>query len=114
MKCKEFIDKYNLHDSLLERVEYDKNLAKVCLTIDFCYWQQTEYSDQKPETGIIQLCFSGIDVFRHTSYCINSDEIVEAVSNDIDEFEIKVYNDTTDAYYVFYIRATEVNIINME
>ena len=40
MTLKEFIQNYNLHDSLLERIDYDKKAATVKLHVDFCYCQQ--------------------------------------------------------------------------
>ena len=53
MKISEFIKAYNLHDSLLEKVEYDSEKKIVEIMIDFCYWQQTGYNDNDPETGLI-------------------------------------------------------------
>ena len=113
MKCREFVDKYNLHDSLLEQVEYDENSTSVCLTVDFCYWQQNDYSDEMPETGIIKILFSGINEFKYTPYCLNSDEIVDVNFNADDEFMLKTYNDINDTYHTIYIKASEVEVINV-
>ena len=74
MTIKEFIKKYNLHDSLLESITYDEIGSRVTLSIDFCYWQQEDYEEGENETGMILVKFeiSSVD-----------DEITLTVFNDI-------------------------------
>ena len=92
MTINEFVNKYNLHDSLLESVTYDENTKKVILSIDFCYWQQEDYQDDANETGMIVVEFDGVEALNYHPYQINSDEIVEVLQED-NAITLTVFND---------------------
>ena len=77
MTVKEFIQNYNLHVSLLEKFEYDKNNKIAKIRIDFCYWQQKGYKDDMPETGMIVVRFDNVKNLDFSPYQINSDEIID-------------------------------------
>ena len=79
MTIKEFVEKYNLHDSLLESINYDKNNRKATLSIDFCYWQQEDYEETLSETGMVLIEFDDVISLNYKHFPINSDEIVECV-----------------------------------
>lgn len=108
MTIKDFVQNYNLHDSLLEKINYDKKSATVTLFIDFCYWQQSNYNDEMPETGNIIIQFSGCTLFHCRPYHVNSDEILKAVSNNDNELVLTVFNDLSGRYIDIRINASSV------
>lgn len=110
MTIKEFVQNYNLHDSLLERIDYDKEAATVTLHVDFCYWQQNSYTDEMPETGNIIIKFSKCVDFQYIPYRINSDEISKVVSNNENEIVLTVFNDLSGKYIELKIIASSVSV----
>ena len=74
MTINEFVEKYNLHDSLLESIVYDKNNKKSTICVDFCYWQQEDYEESIPETGIILIEFDDVIALNYRPFSINSGE----------------------------------------
>ena len=110
MTIKEFIQNYNLHDSLLEGIDYDEKAATVKLYVDFCYWQQDGYTDEMPETGNIVIKFSKCADFQYSSYRINSDEISKVVSNNENEIVLTVFNDLSGKYIEIKIEASAVSV----
>ena len=113
MKISEFIKAYNLHDSLLEKVEYDSEKKIVEIMIDFCYWQQTGYNDNDPETGLISVQFTNVSAFYFIPYEINSDEIIKSDLIANDQIKLEMYNDKTDSYHTLTLTASEVLVLNM-
>ena len=43
MTLKEFEAKYYLHDSFIERLNYDTSNATLTLVINFAFWMQKDY-----------------------------------------------------------------------
>lgn len=110
MTIKEFIQNYNLHDSLLEKIDYDEETATVNLYVDFCYWQQNNYTDEMPETGNIVIKFIGCTLLHYSPYQINSDEISKVVSNKENEIVLTVFNDLSENYIEIIINASSVSV----
>lgn len=110
MTINNFIKKYNLHDSLLESINYNKKDSTVTLEIDFCYWQQKNYTSIMQETGMIRLIFSNVYEFNCTPFSINSDEIINVSSNSKDRLYIEFYNDVTNECHSACIAAKQVDI----
>ena len=109
MTIKEFIKKYNLHDSLLESITYDETSSRVTLSIDFCYWQQEDYEEGANETGMILVKFDNVSRLNYVPYQINSDEIVEISSVD-DEITLTVFNDIMNDNVDIIIKADNVSV----
>ena len=49
MTIAEFEEKYYLHDSSIEKIEYDATNKRLTLTIDFCFWMQIWYDKETKE-----------------------------------------------------------------
>lgn len=113
MKLNEFIEKHNLHDSLLESIEHDGKQKIVKLIIDFCYWQQDNYKEGTPETGLIVIEFTDVSNFTYLPYQINSDEIIDVVCNN-DSIIFVVYNDIEETHKNISITAKDVFINAIE
>ena len=76
MTINNFLSNHYLHDSLVEKVAYENNT--VDLTIDFCFWMQEGYRENKPETGIIHLHFPDVTFFSGPSGPLDDYSILEA------------------------------------
>lgn len=111
MTISEFFSEYNLHDSLLESINYDEERKTITLEIDFCYWQQESYTDDMPETGMIKLIFSNVTKFDYTPFSINSDEIIGVNNNSDGELYLEFFNDRTEECHSLSIIAEEVEIV---
>ena len=107
MNIKKFLDEYNLHDSLLEELVYDENDHCVSLRIDFCYWQQKKYTEDLPETGMVEVVLKNIEGFIYEPWQINSDEIVK-IEFENGRMHITTYNDITDKCYDIVIIGDEI------
>jgi len=110
MFIKEFIQKHNLHDSLLENIEIDKAGNIVTLTIDYCYWQQSDYCEGKIETEIVHILFSGVSNIICDNHILNSDEIVSCKCQQENTFVLKVESDITKRYHIIKITANSVEM----
>ena len=60
MTLTEFLEKYYLHDSTVEEVDYDLKNKTVTLTIGFCFWMQDWYQEGEPESGTITAIFHNV------------------------------------------------------
>ena len=114
MTPSELFEKYTFHDSLLEKADYYPTDKTAVLEIDFCYWQQNDYTDKMPETGIIHLRFSGVASFSFPSYPMNSDEIVRVRRNSDNTVILTVYNDLAEEYHELSITADSVIMETLE
>ena len=50
MTVTEFVEKYYLHDSSIEKIDYDADKKILSLTIEFCFWWQPWYNKNEPRT----------------------------------------------------------------
>ena len=76
MTVAEFEEKYNLHDSGIEKVEYDAANKKLVLIIYFCFWMQNWYDKSKPENGLIAVTFENVSLYEYENH-----EITKILSN---------------------------------
>ncbi len=111
MTISDFFSKYNLHDSLLENINYDEKRRIVTLEIDFCYWLQENYTGDMPETGMITLIFSNVIKFDYTPFSINSDEIISVNNNSDGKLYLEFFNDITEECHSLCIIAEQVEIV---
>ena len=109
MKIFDFFEMYNLHDSLIESIDYNADDKTVKIVVDFCFWQQKDYNENKPETGLIIIKFSNVSEFIYEHININSDEIIDT-SVDNSSVEIKFFNEETQKCHSIQICACDVAI----
>ena len=109
MKVKDLVKNHNLTGSLLESIQVSDDGKTICLEIDYCYWQQTNYNEEDEETGILLFTFKNCDFFSFDDYNINSDEIVKVELNN-NELVICVENDLTGNYHYIRINAQNVTV----
>ena len=114
MTISEFIKKYNLHDSLIESIDYDKNNCSVRINIDFCYWQQEYYTDDMQETGEIQIIFSKVSKFECVPVEINCDGIIDVRQTEDNEMYLEFLNDKTEECHSLTIAAESVSVSSIQ
>lgn len=86
MTITEFAKKYYLHDSSIDKVEFDAENKKLTLTIDFCFWMQLWYEQGKPENGYIAVTFENVSFFEYEQHEFSN--ILENLDTEIDHIEI--------------------------
>lgn len=64
MKLSEFVSRYNLHDSYIESVEYDRSRRITTLKIHFAFWMQADYREGTPETGLLIAAFHNVRQYQ--------------------------------------------------
>ena len=111
MTVNEFANRFNLHDSLLEKLVYNKSKNNVELFFDFCYCQQDDYEEDMDETGMILVEFDGVIEFKYAPHEINSDEIV-GISHKDNEIILTVFNDISNDSIDIKISANNVTVTN--
>lgn len=113
MNVKDFLKQHNLIGSLLESISVDSEAHSVCLEIDYCHWQQSNYNKGDAETGIVFFKFENCTSYSFDEHPLNSDEIVkvEIVNNEID---ICVESDITGEYHHIKINCSNVQEVCSE
>lgn len=107
----EQLAKYDFHDSLLERVLYDKDNSKVFLEIDFCDWKQTWYRESEEETSMLSLVFRNVSDVIIPVFELNSDEIIDFELLPGKGIRIVGFNDIDDSSYEINFNAETVEIL---
>ncbi len=110
MKCSELVNRYNLHDSLLESVTVSNDGLTVVLIIDFCNWAQDQYKETEPETHLIRIVFYNVETFVYDDHKLNSDTILNAKSISSTSIEIVTLHDETNEISVMTISEGEARI----
>ncbi len=112
MKISELLEKYDFHDSLLEKVYFKEE--ELILEIDFCRWRQDFYVEGEKETEEIMIVFRDVSVATLPDFKLNSDEIMDAIlvnkEKDVEEIKLMLYNDIKESVYFVTICAKEVEV----
>ena len=125
MTITEFEEKYYLHDSTIEKIDYDANNKRLTLTIDFCFWMQIWYDKETPENGLISVTFDNVSYYVYENYDpskLFSDYTPEILQTKIDydgilniyTFEFVRYEPGEDLYPVMKIKADNVTVIDLK
>ncbi|OXM83249.1 hypothetical protein [Paenibacillus rigui] len=64
MKPQEFIEKYQLHDSLVKGYEYSSVEGTLTLELELCNWKQAGYTENEPEMVDAKLTFQRVNSFK--------------------------------------------------
>ena len=122
----EFAARYYLHDSSIEKIEYDAVDKTLALTIDFCFWMQNWYDKTTPTNGLIAVTFEGVSVFEYDNNItdrIFSDELDSEIwdaeldgDGYLNFFSVEyIYNsDGNDIYWNLKIKADNVEVEELE
>jgi hypothetical protein len=64
MKPPEFIEKFQLHDSLVKGYVYSSVEGKLTLELELCNWKQAGYTENEPEMVDFKLIFQRVKSFK--------------------------------------------------
>ena len=122
----EFAEKYYLHDSNIEKINFDEKTKNLTLTIEFCFWMQNWYKNDEPTNGKISVTFENVSFLEYDeniSEKIFSNELdSEIYSADIDEdgnfviFSVETISDSDcdDIYWNLKIKSENVEVTELE
>lgn len=122
MTVAEFEKKYYLHDSSIDKIDYDIDNKKLTLTIDFCFWMQDWYEETLPKNGLITVTFENVSCYTYEDYDpskLFSDFTPEILQTELDAdgrliiytFEFVRYEPGEDLYPVMKIKADNVTVV---
>lgn len=110
MSIQEFINKYNLHDSLIDTVSYNCDENIVEMHLDFAFWMQEWYSDNMDETGVLKVMFNNVTVFDCPQEAPwEQISIIQASANE-DGIKVALMNDITDDYLEINIKCDSITV----
>lgn len=112
MKIDEFLNKYTLHDSTLEFIEFDKENSEMTLTVDFCFWMQPDYQKDSPENGLVKIIFHNTSNYTFDDRQLDSNTILDATLNEAGSINICLLDDETNEPFFLTIYAQEMDIIS--
>ncbi|MBQ4404011.1 MAG: hypothetical protein II857_06320 [Selenomonadaceae bacterium] len=125
MTIEQFAERYYLHDSSLEKVDFDADKKILALTIEFCFWMQNWYDKSEPTNGLIRATFKDVSIFEY------DDCIAEKIFSNIDSeirygkidadgnfilfaVEAADYAEQDDIYFLLKISAASVDVEELE
>ena len=126
MNIKEFAEKYYLHDSSIEKIEYNYENQELKLKIEFCFWQQIDYNKNEPSNGLILVTFQSVSNFEYDENISDKifadehdNEILDAkvLKNDtliLNIRETTNYNPLEEIFYQLKITAKNVEVDELE
>ena len=125
MTLQEFREKHYLHDSSIEKIEYDAENKTLTMKIEFCFWMQNWYDKTTPKNGLIAVTFEDVSLFEYDDDIadrIFSDELDSEIRDaelDADgnlEFFSVEYdcNSDDDIYWLLKINAANVEVTELE
>ncbi len=112
MTMKEFLDKYYLHDSFFNTVDYNPSKRELTLLIDFCFWMQDDYVEGEPENGFLRAVFHDVESYScpDGDPCGKFTGILEAEINEQGECVILISDDAANNCFEMHISARDVTV----
>ena len=126
MTLQEFREKYYLHDSSIEKIDFDADKKVLTMKIEFCFWMQNWYDKTTPKNGLIAVTFENVSRFEYDDDIadkIFSDELDSEIRDaepDADgnlEFfsvEYSFNSDSDDIYWLLKVKAANVEVTELE
>ena len=110
MTLHEMNERCYLHDSCIDKIEYDKSSKVLLVQMDFCYWAQAEYNDDEPENGDVKIIFHGVNEYDGLIGDVDHFSILDAECN-ADGFYFSILDDFHDEQYELKIVADSVDFV---
>ena len=114
MTIEEFVNKYNMHDSLIDSVSINKSDQTIEMIIDFAYWMQNGYKEGMPDTGPLALRFVGVKNYNCPEDLPLDEISIIKTSSDNGNLLFSILNDMTDDYLEIAIEADAVEVTEQE
>lgn len=118
-----FVEKYYLHDSSIEKVDFDADNKILTLTIEFRFWWQPWYKKGEPSNGLIRVTFTEVSIFSYDDYASDKiftdeldNEILDADIENGDTLVLGIYDHLPpeDTFYQLKINALCVEVEELE
>ena len=105
--------KYDLHDSLIEKVNYFDDKKRLEIDIQLCNWRQPDYKASEPELLRMLMVFEGVKAFELSGkdYDFDSDEILDVIY--LDDKTVKIVFLTEQDAGTLTVTAEKVNLIKV-
>ena len=123
MTIKYFEEKYYLHDSSIDQIDYDEENRRLTLTIDFCFWMQRWYDKSHVKNGLISVTFDNVSHYTYEDYDpskLFSDYTPDILHTEIEDdtlilytFEFVRYEPGEDLYPIMKIKADNVTVTDL-
>ena len=101
--------KYNLHDSLIEKVDYSADCKDIIVRIQLCNWKQSNYVESDPEMLSLCMIFHEVEKYELSidGYKFCSNEILDVI--EVGDHTLKIVFLTEDNVATIEIRAKRVS-----
>ena len=126
MTLQEFREKYYLHDSSIEKIDFDADKKVLTMKIEFCFWMQNWYDKATPKNGLIAVTFENVSRFEYDDDIadrIFSDELDSEIRDaepdadgnlDFFSVEYSFNSDSDDIYWLLKVKAANVEVAELE
>lgn len=126
MTIREFEEKYYLHDSSIEKVDFDAENKILKLKIFFCFWMQEWYNKNELPNGWIRVTFEDVSLFEYDNDIadriffaeLNSEILSGEIKGDgnftIFAVDTLDYSNDDEIYYTLKINAANVEVEELE
>lgn len=125
MNLQDFRRQYYLHDSSIEKIDFDAENKTLTMKIDFCFWMQEWYDKTTPKNGLIAVIFEDVSIFEYDDDIEDKifDELDSKIRNaeldadgNLEFFSVEyAYNsDSDDIYWLLKINAANVEVTEIE
>lgn len=111
MNLKDFYNNYEFHDSLLNKIDFNKENGILTMNIELCNYEQKNYKETDDETSIIDVVFKECKSYDGLVGELDSYSILETVLNNDDQITFNVMDDFNDDYYELHIQADSVEVL---
>ena len=117
MTIEQFAEKYSLHDSSLEKVDFDAEKKILTLLIKYCWWWKDCSNKSEDINGSIRVIFKDVSLFEYDEDIAEklfSGIDSEILDGDLDGDGNFIIVAVEDDYYQIKIRAASVDVEELE
>ena len=107
-----FVNKYNLHDSMIDSIAIENGGTAIRMVIDFAFWMQEDYSEEHAETGPLAVFFSDVTEYDCPDQLPLEEISILKASLQDDNVIFSLLNDITDEYYEVRIKARDIIVVD--
>ena len=107
-----FVNKYNLHDSIIDSIAIENNGVTIRMIIDFAFWMQENYKEGHAETGPLAVSFINVTEYDCPDQLPLEEISILKASLQDNSIVFALLNDITDEYHEIRIAAQEITIID--
>ncbi len=110
MNKQDFVNNYNMHDSLINDISYSKEKKELVMVIDFAFWMQKNYQTNKPETGLIKVKFSNLkNIIIPEDVKLADISIIQTLIEN-NSLKFSLINDITNDYLEIIVDSDNIEI----